>query len=94
MEYKLLLKQSRYYSFDYFQQYSMIRFGSGTPNVCVICDYDALPKIGHACGHNLIAEAGVAAGIGVKAYLESTGTTAGTLTVIGTPAEETGGGKA
>ena len=72
----------------------MIRFGSGTPNVCVICDYDALPKIGHACGHNLIAEAGVAAGIGVKAYLESTGTTAGTLTVIGTPAEETGGGKA
>ena len=72
----------------------MIRFGSGVPNVCVICEYDALPEIGHACGHNLIAEAGVAAGIGVKVYLESTGTTAGTVTVIGTPAEEGGGGKA
>ncbi len=33
-------------------------FGSGRPNVCVICEYDALPEIGHACGHNLIAEAG------------------------------------
>ena len=74
--------------------FTVIRFGSGVPNVCVICEYDALPEIGHACGHNLIAEAGVAAGIGVKAYLESTGTTAGTVTVIGTPAEEGGGGKA
>ena len=73
--------------------FTVIRFGSGVPNVCVICEYDALPEIGHACGHNLIAEAGVAAGIGVKAYLESTGTTAGTVTVIGTPAEEGGGGK-
>ena len=43
-------------------------FGSGGPNVCVICEYDALPEIGHACGHNLIAEAGVAAGLGVKAF--------------------------
>ncbi|XP_003392005.2 PREDICTED: peptidase M20 domain-containing protein 2-like, partial [Amphimedon queenslandica] len=68
------------------------RFGSGSPNVCVICEYDALPTIGHACGHNLISEAGVAAGLGVKAYLETTGLT-GTITVLGTPAEEGGGGK-
>ena len=67
-------------------------FGSGGANVCVICEYDALPEIGHACGHNLIAEAGVAAGLGVKAFLEETGSS-GRLTVMGTPAEEGGGGK-
>ena len=68
-------------------------FGSGKPNVCVICEYDALPEIGHACGHNLIAEAGAAAGLGVKASLENSGAPKGTLTVLGTPAEEGGGGK-
>ena len=69
-------------------------FGFGRPNVCVICEYDALPEIGHACGHNLIAEAGVAAGLGVKAALESSGAPKGRVTVMGTPAEEGGGGKA
>ena len=68
-------------------------FGSGKPNVCVICEYDALPEIGHACGHNLIAEAGVAAGLGLKAALESSNAPKGRLTVMGTPAEEGGGGK-
>ena len=68
-------------------------FGSGRPNVCVICEYDALPEIGHACGHNLIAEAGVAAGLGLKAALESNNSVKGRLTVMGTPAEEGGGGK-
>ena len=68
-------------------------FGSGSPNVCVISEYDALPEIGHACGHNLIAEAGVAAGLGVKAALESSGAPQGTVTVMGTPAEEDSGGK-
>ena len=68
-------------------------FGSGRPNVCVICEYDALPEIGHACGHNLIAEAGVAAGLGLKAALESSNAPKGRLTVMGTPAEEGGGGK-
>ena len=68
-------------------------FGSGRPNVCVISEYDALPEIGHACGHNLIAEAGVAAGLGVKAALESSGAPKGTVTVMGTPAEEGGSGK-
>ena len=68
------------------------RFGSGKPNVCVISEYDALPEIGHACGHNLIAVAGVAAGLGVKEFLETSGRQ-GTITVMGTPAEEGGGGK-
>lgn len=65
-------------------------FGSGRPNICVICEYDALPDIGHACGHNLIAEAGVAAGLGLKAALDGL---KGRVTVLGTPAEEGGGGK-
>lgn len=61
-------------------------------HVCVICEYDALPEIGHACGHNLIAEAGVAAGCGLKAALDGGGLV-GTVTIMGTPAEEGGGGK-
>ena len=69
-------------------------FGSGRPNVCVISEYDALPEIGHACGHNLIAEAGVAAGLGLKAALECSGAPEGRVTVMGTPAEEAEGGKA
>ena len=69
-------------------------YGTGRPNVCVICEYDALPGIGHACGHNLIAEAGVAAGVGLKAALESSSEkNLGRVTVLGTPAEEGGGGK-
>ncbi len=49
-------------------------YGSdGGVNVCVICEYDALPEIGHACGHNLIAEVGIGAGIAIKAGLELLG---------------------
>ncbi|XP_070579510.1 xaa-Arg dipeptidase-like [Ptychodera flava] len=62
-------------------------------NVCLISEYDALPEIGHACGHNLIAEVGVGAGIGAKAALETAGKQVGKLIVMGTPAEEGGGGK-
>lgn len=40
-------------------------------NVGFLCEYDALPEIGHACGHNLIAEAGAAAAVGLKAAVES-----------------------
>jgi amidohydrolase len=69
-------------------------YGSGKPNLCVICEYDALPGIGHACGHNLIAEAGVAAGLGLKAALECEGAPKGMVTVMGTPAEEGVGDKA
>lgn len=67
---------------------------SNKPCVAVICEYDALPGIGHACGHNLIAEAGAAAAIGIKAALEDvTEGLDGHLLVMGTPAEEGGGGK-
>ena len=53
-------------------------YGSeGGINVCVICEYDALPEIGHACGHNLIAECGIGAGIAIKAGLEMLGGNAG-----------------
>lgn len=68
-------------------------FGSGRPNIAFMCEYDALPGIGHACGHNLIAAAGLIAGVGLKAAME-TGGIPGCVTVMGTPAEEGGGGKA
>ena len=68
-------------------------YGSGRPNMCIICEYDALPEIGHACGHNLIAEAGAAAALGLKAVLESPNPPSGMVTVMGTPAEESDGGK-
>ena len=67
-------------------------YGSGSPNVAFLCEFDALPEIGHACGHNLIAEAGFAAGIGLKCALERF-SLPGTVTVLGTPAEEGAGGK-
>ena len=41
-----------------------------SPNVAILCEYDALPDIGHGCGHNLIAEVGVGASIGVKAAMD------------------------
>ncbi|XP_003977360.2 peptidase M20 domain-containing protein 2-like [Takifugu rubripes] len=66
----------------------------GTMNVGFLCEYDALPGIGHACGHNLIAEVGAAAAVGLKAALE--GAQEGVpvqVTVLGTPAEEDVGGK-
>lgn len=66
------------------------RAGSGGPVVAVLCEYDALPGIGHACGHNVIGTAGVGAGIAAAAVAEELG---GTVVVLGTPAEEGGGGK-
>ncbi len=64
--------------------------GNGGPTVAVLSEYDALPGIGHACGHNLIAIAGIGAGIGLRAGLEGQ---PGTLVVLGSPAEEGGAGK-
>ncbi|CAG8734326.1 7075_t:CDS:10 [Cetraspora pellucida] len=55
-------------------------------------EYDALPDIGHACGHNLIAISGVGAAIGLKAVLEKFHIK-GTVKLFGTPAEEQGSGK-
>src|SRR5881392_2912855 len=64
--------------------------GAG-PTIAIMAGYDALPGIGHACGHNVIATAGVGAG----AALAALGTLpfAGRIQVIGTPAEEGGAGK-
>ena len=67
------------------------RAGDGEgPAVAVVCEYDALPGIGHACGHNIIAAAGLGAGLALAALA---GETRGRVTVMGTPAEEGGGGK-
>ncbi|HJM89068.1 MAG TPA: M20 family metallopeptidase [Dehalococcoidia bacterium] len=64
--------------------------GSGEPTVAIICEYDALPDIGHACGHNLIATAGIAVGLALQEAIEPG---EGTIVVMGSPAEEGGGGK-
>ena len=53
---------------------------------------DALPGIGHACGHNLISNSGCAAAIGVAAALKQHNVP-GKVVLLGTPAEENGGGK-
>ncbi|KAG8524481.1 Peptidase M20 domain-containing protein 2 [Galemys pyrenaicus] len=59
-----------------------------------LCEYDALPGIGHACGHNLIAEVGAAAALAVKGALEGLPRPPPVkVIVLGTPAEEDGGGK-
>jgi amidohydrolase len=62
------------------------------PVISILCEYDALPGIGHACGHNLIAEVGVAAGVAVKEAMTRHNIN-GKLLVLGTPAEEGGNGK-
>src|SRR5215472_395264 len=64
--------------------------GSGPLVVGICAEYDALPSIGHACGHNVIAAAAVGAGIGLARVADDAGIT---VRVLGTPAEEGGGGK-
>lgn len=66
------------------------KVGSRGLNVAVLCEYDALPGIGHACGHNIIAAAGLGAGLALAGLADDAG---GRLTLMGTPAEEGGGGK-
>ena len=60
------------------------------PRVAVLGEYDALPEIGHACGHNLIAASAVGAFLAAASVVERTG---GEVLFLGTPAEEGGGGK-
>jgi amidohydrolase len=62
----------------------------GGPTVAFLAEYDALRGLGHACGHNIIGTAAVGAGLATKAVLPEL---AGTIWVVGTPAEEGGGGK-
>jgi amidohydrolase len=67
-----------------------LRGRPGGPTVAFLAEYDALPELGHACGHNLIGTIAVGAGLATKTVLPEL---AGTIQVIGTPAEEGGGGK-
>ena len=64
--------------------------GSGPLHVAICAEYDALPGVGHACGHNVICTAALGAAIALKPVAEELGIR---LTVLGTPAEEGGGGK-
>jgi amidohydrolase len=64
--------------------------GSGPMVLAVCAEYDALPGVGHACGHNIIAASAVGAGLGLARLADELGIT---IRVLGTPAEEGGGGK-
>ena len=66
------------------------RAGTAGPTIAVLCEYDALPGVGHACGHNIIGTAGLGAGLAAAALAEELG---GRVVILGTPAEEGGGGK-
>ncbi|MCP2289149.1 M20 family metallopeptidase [Nocardia amikacinitolerans] len=65
-------------------------YGSGELTVGICAEYDALPEIGHACGHNIIAASAVGAALGLAEVADELGIT---VVVLGTPAEESGGGK-
>ena len=60
------------------------------PVIAFMCEYDALPEVGHGCGHNLIAGMSLAAGCALKSVIDEVG---GEVRVLGTPAEENFGGK-
>ena len=66
------------------------RAGDGELVVAVCAEYDALPDVGHACGHNIIAATAVGAGLALASVADELGLT---VRVLGTPAEEGGGGK-
>ena len=65
-------------------------YGQGRPTIAILAEYDALPGLGHACGHNLIATCAVGAAVASKLAIDQFG---GSILVIGTPSEETCGGK-
>ena len=65
-------------------------YGPGPLNVALLVEYDALPQVGHACGHNIIAASSIGAGIALAPVADQLGLK---VTVLGTPAEEGGGGK-
>jgi amidohydrolase len=65
-------------------------YGVGETTIIVVGEYDALPGIGHACGHNVIAAAGVGTALGLRTVADQLGVR---IKFLGTPAEETGGGK-
>lgn len=65
-------------------------YGSGACTVAVVAEYDALPDIGHGCGHNMIAASAVGAALALKSVAEDLNLR---IKLLGTPAEEKGGGK-
>ena len=65
-------------------------YGQGSPRIALLAEYDALPKIGHGCGHNIIAASAIGAGVASKSIIDQLG---GSVVVLGTPAEESLGGK-
>src|SRR5712671_1886007 len=65
--------------------------GSGPLNIGLCAEYDCLPGIGHACGHNIIAASAVGAALAAAKVADELGLT---VVLLGTPAEEAGGGKA
>jgi amidohydrolase len=67
-----------------------ITYGTDGPLVVLCVEYDALPEIGHACGHNIIATASIGAGLAIKDLVNELGIR---VKLLGTPAEEGGGGK-
>jgi len=64
--------------------------GTSGATIAVLCEYDALPGVGHACGHNIIGTAGLGAGLAAAFVAEAAG---GRVRIMGTPAEEGGAGK-
>ncbi len=68
------------------------QYGNGNTKVAFLAEYDALPKIGHGCGHNIIAAAALGAGIALKRRIEKDNLNA-TVYVIGCPGEEAEGAK-
>ncbi|XP_077522855.1 xaa-Arg dipeptidase-like isoform X2 [Amblyomma americanum] len=67
--------------------------GTDGPTIAFLCEYDALPEIGHACGHNLIAELAVASAVAVRDAMKQSHDLRGKVVVLGTPGEENCGGK-
>jgi amidohydrolase len=65
-------------------------YGQGRPRIALLAEYDALPKIGHGCGHNIIATSAVGAAVASKSIINQLG---GSIVVLGTPGEEVFGGK-
>ncbi len=66
------------------------RSAKAGPTIAYMCEYDALPGIGHGCGHNMLGTTSTAAGIALSKVVDQIG---GTVVVLGTPAEETSGAK-
>ncbi len=65
-------------------------YGKRRPAIAILAEYDALPELGHACGHNIIATSAIGAALASKPAIDQLG---GSILVIGTPAEELYGGK-